>query len=37
LKGDREDQWSLRIDQQDRICFRWRNGDAFEVEIIDYH
>lgn len=37
LKGDREDQWSLRINQQYRICFRWRDGDAFEVEIVDYH
>jgi proteic killer suppression protein len=37
LKGDREGQWSLRINQQYRICFRWRDGDAFEVEIVDYH
>jgi proteic killer suppression protein len=37
LKGDREGQWSLRINRQYRICFRWSDGDAFEVEIVDYH
>ena len=37
LKGDRKGQWSLRINEQYRICFRWRDGDAFEVEIVDYH
>lgn len=37
LKGDREGQWSLRINEQQRICFRWSNGDAWEVEIADYH
>ncbi len=37
LKGDRKGQWSLRINDQYRICFQWRDGDAFEVEIIDYH
>jgi len=37
LKGDREGQWSLRINDQFRICFRWRDGDAYEVEIVDYH
>lgn len=37
LKGDREGQWSLRINDQFRICFRWRDGDACEVEITDYH
>lgn len=37
LKGDREGQWSLRINGQYRICFEWRDGDAFEVEIVDYH
>jgi toxin HigB-1 len=37
LKGDRAGQWSLRINEQSRICFRWRDGDAYEVEIIDYH
>lgn len=37
LKGDRHGQHSIRINQQWRICFRWRNGDAHEVEITDYH
>lgn len=37
LKGDREGQWSLRINAQFRICFNWREGDAYEVEIVDYH
>ena len=37
LKGDREGQWSLRINRQYRICFIWRDGDAYEVEIVDYH
>lgn len=37
LKGDRKGQWSLRINEQYRICFGWRNGDAYEVEIVDYH
>jgi proteic killer suppression protein len=37
LEGDREGQWSLRINDQYRICFRWRDGDAYEVEIVDYH
>jgi proteic killer suppression protein len=37
LKGDREGQWSLRINQQYRICFEWRDGDAHQVEIVDYH
>jgi toxin HigB-1 len=37
LKGNREGQWSLRINDQYRICFRWSDGDAFEVEIVDYH
>lgn len=37
LKGNREGQWSLRINDQFRICFRWRDGDAYEVEIVDYH
>ena len=37
LKGDREGQWSLRINDQYRICFEWRDGDAYEVEIVDYH
>jgi len=37
LKGDRKGQYSIRINDQWRICFRWREGDAFEVEIVDYH
>ncbi len=37
LKGDREGQWSLRISGQYRICFRWSDGHAHEVEIVDYH
>jgi proteic killer suppression protein len=37
LKGDRKGQVSIRINQQYRICFRWENGDAHEVEIEDYH
>jgi proteic killer suppression protein len=37
LKGDREGQWSLRINDQFRICFRWSDGDAYEVQIVDYH
>jgi toxin HigB-1 len=37
LKGDRRGQHSIRINDQFRICFVWRGGDAFEVEIVDYH
>ena len=37
LKGDRKGQYSIRINDQWRICFRWERGDAFEVEIVDYH
>ena len=37
LKGDRAGQWSVRINDQWRICFRWSAGDAAEVEIPDYH
>ena len=37
LKGDREGQYSIRINLQWRICFVWDNGDAFDVEIVDYH
>lgn len=37
LKGDCEGQHSIRINKQWRICFRWRSGDAFDVEIVDYH
>jgi proteic killer suppression protein len=37
LKGDRAGQHSVRINQQWRICLRWRSGDAYDVEIVDYH
>jgi proteic killer suppression protein len=37
LRGDRSGQHSIRINDQWRICFEWRGGDAFEVEIVDYH
>jgi len=37
LKGDRSGQHSIRINRQWRICFVWRGGDAYEVEIVDYH
>jgi len=37
LKGDRKGQHSIRINDQWRICFSWRDGDAFAVEIVDYH
>jgi len=37
LKGDRKGQYSIRIDLQWRICFKWKNGNAYDVEIIDYH
>jgi proteic killer suppression protein len=37
LRGDRKGQYSIRINQQWRICFKWKDGDAFEVEIVDYH
>jgi proteic killer suppression protein len=37
LKGDRRGQYSIRINDQYRICFEWRNNDAYEVEITDYH
>jgi proteic killer suppression protein len=37
LKGDRAGQWSIRINDQWRICFRWENGNAHDVEITDYH
>jgi len=37
LKGDRRAQYSIRINQRWRICFEWRDGDAFQVDIVDYH
>ena len=37
LKGDRRGEYSIRINKQWRICFRWRDGHAFDVGIVDYH
>jgi len=37
LKGDREGQWSIRINDQWRVCFTWRDGNAHDVEVVDYH
>ena len=37
LEGDRKGQSSIRINDQYRICFVWKNGDAYDVEITDYH
>lgn len=37
LKGDRKGQYSIRINDRYRICFEWRDGDAYNVEIVDYH
>ena len=37
LSGDRAGQYSIRINEQWRICFEWRDGDAYSVEIVDYH
>ena len=37
LKGDRKGQWSIRINDQWCICFRWKDGTALDVEIVDYH
>lgn len=37
LRGDRAGQWSIRINDQWRICFRFIKGDATDVEIVDYH
>ncbi len=37
LKGNRRGQHSIRINDQWRICFRWSDGDAWDVEIVDYH
>ncbi len=37
LKGDREGQYSISINDQWRICFRFKDGDAFDVEVCDYH
>ena len=37
LKGDRSGQHSIRINDQWRVCFRWKDEHAYEVEIVDYH
>jgi proteic killer suppression protein len=37
LKGDRAGQHSIRINDRWRVCFVWRDGDAYEVEVVDYH
>ena len=37
LRGDRKGQHSIRVNDQFRVCFVWKDGDAFDVEIIDYH
>jgi proteic killer suppression protein len=37
LVGDREGQYSIRVNDQWRICFVWQDGDALDVEIVDYH
>jgi len=37
LKGDRAGQYSIRINDQWRLCFEWSQGDCFNVEIVDYH
>jgi proteic killer suppression protein len=37
LHGDRRGQFSIRVNDQWRICFTWRNNEAWDVEIVDYH
>ena len=37
LSGDRSGQYSIRINDQWRVCFQWRDGDAYEVQVVDYH
>ncbi len=37
LRGNRAGQWSIRVNDQWRLCFEWRGGDAYEVELVDYH
>ena len=37
LKGNRAGQHSIRVNDQWRICFRWHDGDAYDVEFVDYH
>jgi proteic killer suppression protein len=37
LKGDRKGQWAMTVNERWRVCFEFRKGDAYEVEIVDYH
>jgi proteic killer suppression protein len=37
LKGDRKNQWAMTVNGRWRICFEFRKGDAFEVDVVDYH
>ncbi len=37
LKGDRKGQWSIRVNDQWRVCFIWKDSAAWDVEIVDYH
>ena len=37
LRGDRAGQWSIRINQQWRVCFRFEDSNAYDVDIVDYH
>ncbi len=37
LKGERKGRYSIRINRQWRVCFKWEEGDAYDVEIVDYH
>ena len=37
LSGDRKEQYAIRINKQWRICFSWHEGNAYDVEIVDYH
>ena len=37
LRGDRAGEYSIRINDQYRICFRWQDGNALDVEVVDYH
>jgi toxin HigB-1 len=37
LEGDRAGQYSIRINDRWRVCFAWRDGDAYDVEMVDYH
>jgi len=37
LRGDRQGQWSIRVTDQWRLCFQWSDGEAHEVELVNYH